>query len=338
MVQVRKVGRAIDVHAHYLNEKVEGVRKEYGDFVPHVVRDSDGREFQSVKGRSLTPIPEQYGHISNIERRIRDMDNSGVDVQVISVPPMYMSGFDPELSISVSMAQNDGLAKTVKAYPDRFVGLATVPLEEPEAAAEELNRAMTQLGMKGVEIGTSVNGKNLDSPELWPFYRKAEELNAFILVHPIDVQGAERMPKYHLANLIGNPSATSLAIASLIFGGVLEKFPGLKFCFAHAGGFAPYQRGRFEHGYQVRPECKENIPKPPSEYFKLLYFDTITHYGPALTYLIKSVGSDHVLLGSDYPYDMADFQPVSSVKSLKTISLAEKKRVLGENAAKLLNI
>ena len=325
MVQTRKFGKAIDVHAHYLNEKVEGVKKEYSDSVPHIVRDAAGREFQSVKGRSLTPISEQYGHIYNIERRIRDMDNSGVDIQVISVPPMYMSGFDRESNIMVSMAQNDGIAKTLKAYPDRFVGLATVPLQDPQAAADELDRAMKQLGMKGVEIGTSVDGKNLDSSELWPFYRKAEELNAFILVHPTDVQGAERMPKYHLGNLIGNPSATSLAIASLIFGGVLEKFPRLKFCFAHAGGFAPYQRGRFEHGYQVRPECKENISKPPSEYFKLLYFDTITHYGPALTYLIKSVGSENVLLGSDYPYDMADFEPVSSVESLKTISTAEKR-------------
>ena len=197
---------------------------------------------------------------------------------------------------------------------------------------------MKQLGFRGTEIGTSVNGKNLDSPELWPFYEKAQELNAFIFVHPTNVQGAERMPKYHLANLIGNPSATSLAIASLIFGGVLENFPRLKFCFAHAGGFAPYQRGRFEHGYQVRTECKEKIKKPPSEYFKLLYFDTITHYGPALAYLIKSVGSDHVLLGSDYPADMADFDPVSSVEGLKTISNTEKKRILWNNAAELLRI
>lgn len=338
MVKTRKFGKAIDVHAHFLNEKVEGVKKEYSDFVPHVIRDSAGREFQSVKGRPLVPISEQYGHIYKIEERIRDMDNSGVDIQAISVPPMYMSGFDREVGIEVSMAQNDGIAETVKAYPDRFVGLATVPLQDPNAAADELDRAMKHLGMKGVQIGTSVNDKNLDAPELWPFYKKAQELNAFILAHPINVQGAERMPKYHLSNLIGNPSATSLAIASLIFGGVLERFPRLKFCFAHAGGFVPYQRGRFEHGYQVRSECKEMISKPPSEYFKLLYFDTITHYGPALTYLIKSVGSDHVLLGSDYPYDMADFEPVSSVKSLKTISSAEKKRVIGENAAKLLNI
>jgi aminocarboxymuconate-semialdehyde decarboxylase len=338
MVRARKFGKTIDVHAHLLVENVEGIKKEYRDYVPHIVRDSAGREFQSVKGRPLTPISEQYGHIYKIEERIRDMDNSGVDIQAISVPPMFMNELDSEIGVEVSRAQNNGIAEVVKAYPDRFLGLATVPLKHPKEAADELNRAIKQLDMRGVEIGTSVNNKNLDALELWPFYAKAQELNAFIFVHPINVQGVERMPKYHLGNLIGNPSATSLAIASLIFGGVLEKFPKLKFCFAHAGGFAPYQRGRFEHGYQVRSECKEMISKPPSEYFKLLYFDTITHYGPALSYLIKSVGSDHVLLGSDYPYDMGDFNPVSSVKTLKTISSAEKRKVLWENAAELLNI
>jgi aminocarboxymuconate-semialdehyde decarboxylase len=180
MVHTKKFGKAIDVHAHFLNEKVKDVRNEYSDYIPHVVRDSAGREFQSVKGRPLTPISEKYGHIYKIEERIRDMDNSGVDIQAISVPPMYMSGFDREVGIGVSRAQNDGIAELVKAYPDRFVGLATVPLQDQKAAAEELDRAMKQLGMKGVQIGTSVNDKNLDAPELWPFYEKAQELNAFV--------------------------------------------------------------------------------------------------------------------------------------------------------------
>lgn len=137
------------------------------------------------------------------------------------------------------------------------------------------------------------------------------------------------MPKYHLRNLVGLPSATSLAIASVIFGGVLKDFPKLKFCFAHAGGFAPYQRGCFEHGYKVRVEGKEIISKPPSEYFQLLYFDTITHFTPALEYLIKSVGMDKVLLGSDYPFDMADADPVATVNLLKSITASAKRKILG---------
>ncbi len=226
----------------------------------------------------------------------------------------------------------------MSAHPYRFVGLATVPLQDPQAAADELERAMNILEMKGVEISSNVNGKNLDALELWPFYEKAQELEAFIFVHPTNVAGIDRMPKYHLRNLIGNPLDTSLAIASLIFGGVLENFPKLKFCFAHAGGFIPYQLGRLEHGYKVRPESKEIISKPPSEYFKLLYFDTITHYTPALKYLIERVGSDRVLLGSDYPFDMADPDPVSTVNSLESISHVERREVLSENAAQLLRI
>jgi aminocarboxymuconate-semialdehyde decarboxylase len=191
--------------------------------------------------------------------------------------------------------------------------------------------------MRGIEIGSNINGKYLDDPDLWPFYEKAQRLGTFIFVHPINVAGLERMQKYHLRNLIGNPLDTSLAIASIIFGGVLESFPRLKFCFAHAGGFTPYQQGRLERGYHVRSECK-TISKPPIEYIKLLYFDTITHYAPALSYLIETVGSDHVLMGSDYPFDMGDPNPVSTVKDLKTISNPEKRKVLGKNAIRLLNL
>ena len=338
MVREKKLVEAIDVHAHFFNEKVAYATRKHSGSVPQLIRDSAGSEFLSVRGRPLTPISEKYGHIYNLEKRIRDMDGSGIGIQAISVPPAYMSGFDDVVVAEVSRILNDGIAEAVNTYPSRFVGLATVPIQCPKAAVEELERVMKQLGMKGVQIGTSVITKNLDDSELGPFYERAEELNCFILVHPTNVQGAERMPNYHLSNLIGNPSATSLAIASLIFGGVLEKFPRLIFCFAHAGGFIPYQIGRLDHGYQVRPECRAKISKPPSEYFKLLHFDTITHHEPALTYLIKSVGSDHVLLGSDYPYDMADFDPVSSVRGLETISSRDKKRVLWENAAKLLNI
>ncbi len=185
-------------------------------------------------------------------------------------------------------------------------------------------------------------GKSIDQvlkeTLLWPFYKKAQELGAFILVHPTNPPGAARMPKYHLRNLIGNPVATTVAVACLIFGGVLKDFPNLKFCFSHAGGFAPYQIGRFEHGYKVRAECKEFISNPPSEYFKLLYFDTITHNVSILEFLAKSVGIDKVLLGSDYPFDMADPDPIATVNSMKSISAAQKKKILGETAAKLLGM
>ena len=232
----------------------------------------------------------------------------------------------------------DAIAEAVGTCPDRFVGLATIPLQEPRQAAKELDRAVNELGLKGVCITNDINGKDLDWPKLWPFYEKAQEIGAFIFCHPSIIPGAERMQKYQLKNLVGNPFATSLAIASVIFGGVLKDFPKLKFCFAHAGGFVPYQIGRFERGYQVLRECKENIAQPPSEYFKLLYFDTITHSVPALEYLIGTVGADNVLLGSDYPYDMNDPEPVLTVNRLGTVSPDEKEKILSGNANRIFGI
>lgn len=324
--KTEKPRKTIDIHAHILIEKgLEGIRKEFKDY--HQI--PSGRD---IKGRPNIPISNQ---VYDVKRRIQDMDEMGIDVQALSVHPgSIYQGLNRELSIKLSRTQNDMIAEVVRTHPDRFVGLATVPLQYPEEAAKELDRAVKQLDMKGVEISSNLNRRYLDDSELWPFYERAQELG-IIFVHPVNVAGIDRMQKYYLGNLIGNPLDTSLAIASVIFGGVMENFPRLKFCFAHAGGFIPYQRGRLERGYQVRTECKEAISKPPSAYLKLLYFDTITHYAPALKYLIETVGSDHVLLGSDYPFDMGDPKPISIVNNLETISNTEKRRILGENAVKI---
>jgi len=329
--------KVIDVHAHLMGMWGPEIGEKYKKLMPYLSLDSEGREVIMIKGKPRTSIlhPEQMYKPTAI---IQEMDKQGVDIRSLSIMPLFNYDADPELGVEYCRMQNEVLAKAVKAHPDRFVGLATVPLQEPQEAANELQRAMKELSMKGVEIGDGVNGNNLDWPRLWPFYEKAQELGAFILCHPSSPPGVERMAKYGLWNLIGFPTATSLAIASLIFGGVLEDFPKLKFCFAHGGGFVPYQLGRLDCGFRVRPDCREIIKKAPSEYFKLLYFDTITHYLPALEYLIKIVGSDHVLLGTDAPFDVADPDPVATVSQLKSIPSAEKEKILGGNAAKLLGI
>jgi aminocarboxymuconate-semialdehyde decarboxylase len=328
--------KTIDIHAHMIALAGTETEERYKDVMPYISRDAAGREVIAVKGKPSFLLPE---YLYKPELRIQEMDKTHVEIQALStMAPLARYDIDPELGLGYSRIQNDAIANVVKAHPNRFVGLATVPLQDPQEAANELGRAMRELGMKGVEIATDVNGNNLDWPALWPFYAKAQELGAFILVHPGIPPGMAQMRDYCLHNLIGYPFVTSLAIASLIFGGVLEDFPRLKFCFAHAGGFVPYQRGRLEHGYKVKPECKEKISKPPSEYFKLLYFDTITHYIPALEYLIKTVGIDKVLLGSDYPFDVADSDPVETVNRLDSISIAEKEKIWGKNAARLLGM
>jgi aminocarboxymuconate-semialdehyde decarboxylase len=329
----KKVGiKSIDIHAHIIPSMETS--EKYKGSMPRISRDSLGRDVLIIEGKPPFAISKQ---LFDVDLRIKEMDGTSVDMQALSImPPLIQYTIEPEFCIGYCRMQNEGIAEVVKAFPKRFVGLANVPLQVPIEAAKELECAMKTFGMKGAQISTDVNGKNLDSPELWPFYEKAQELGAFILCHPNNPPGMDMMKKYHLQNLVGLPFRTSLAIASLLFGGVMKDFPKLKICFSHGGGFAPYQRGRWEHGYQVRPECKEFISKPPSEYFKLLYFDTVTHFGPALKYLIESVGSDKVLLGSDYPFDMADPNPVATLGSVESISTADKERVLGGNAATIL--
>lgn len=327
----------IDIHTHiFVKQAFEKAKEKCTIRIPHIVSNATGALYHLVNGQAYGPVPEQ---IYDTKKRLEDMKNEGVDLQILSaVPFTFFYSMDPGPGLAIAQAQNDAISQLVNAYPEKFVGLATVPLQDVSAAVEELDRAVKDLGMRGVEIGTHVDNQNLDWYELWPFYEKLQELDVPILVHPESAAGSERMKKYYLTNFIGFPMETSLAVSSLIFGGVLEKFGRLKFCFVHGGGFIPYQRGRLEHGYQVRSEPKTEISKPPSEYVKLLHFDTTTHYEPALEYLTATVGTEKVLLGSDYPYDMADPHPVSSVRRLKSLSQEDEEKILGGNAAKIFKI
>lgn len=327
----------IDIHSHLLSEKAfDGLDNEAKKYRPRMVEEPSGDLFMLIRDHKYGPIPI---HLLDVEERIRDMDKEGVDIQAVSIVPFtFFHEIEDRLASAICQAQNDFIAQVATEHRGRLVGIACVPLQNVDAAVEELDRSVRDLGLKGVEIGSNIAGTYLDSLHLRPFFQRVEELDVPVIVHPINVAGEERMTKYYLSNLIGNPVDTSLSIASVIFGGVLERFPGLKLCFVHAGGFIPYQRGRLEHGYNVRKEPKLLVKRPPSEYIKMMYFDTITHYPPALSYLISTCGADRVVLGSDYPYDMGDPHPVSSVQALKDISREDKERILGQNAAKLLKM
>ncbi|MFH1090452.1 MAG: amidohydrolase family protein [Pseudomonadota bacterium] len=326
----------IDIHAHYVPrdcfEMKEGDGQVHG---PLITADPSGQEFVEMYGFKLGPIARQ---LYDPETRVKDMNQARLDMQAVSLSPTnFFYHLDPQLSLKFCRRANDGLAELVRAYPDRFVGLADVPLQDAGLAAAELERAVKQLGFKGVQINSNINGHNLDEPVFFPFYEKSQELGVPIFIHPHYVVGQERMKKYYLTNLIGNPVDTTIAVASLIFGGVLEKFPRLKFVFAHAGGCAPYIKGRWDHAYRHGYVVKFDIPKPPSEYIKTLYFDTIAHYGPALSYLVGNHGADRVVLGSDYPFDMADPDSVAAVSAL-SISAEDKDKIMWGNAADLLGL
>jgi len=327
----------IDVHAHYVPPDSLQVAREIGKrHGLQLDKNERGRDVLTRDGKTfLTQLKAEF---SDLALRLSIMDQQGVDMQVLSPPSSYFFYWMPaDESLEFARWLNDRFAEAVAQHPKRLVALGSVPMQDGGKAAAELERAVGKLALRGAEIATNVNGRYLDDPSFNPFWEAAQALGALIFVHPSQVAGAERMKDYNLANLIGNPTDTSLAFAKLIFGGVLERFPRLKFLLAHAGGFLPYTWGRLERGYRVQDSRALKIPKLPSEYFKLLHFDTIAHSAMALEYLVANFGAEHVLLGSDYPYDMGDPEPLDSLHQTK-IAAAELDLISGANARKLLGI
>jgi aminocarboxymuconate-semialdehyde decarboxylase len=329
----------IDVHAHYVPEKCLDAEAKGTDGHIHglrIVQEGSRQVAYTNNARNLALDPPQ---IYSIERRLKDMATQCVDMQVLSVPPfLFFYAADPAQSLELCHKINNAFAETVQNYPDRFVALANLPMQDPEMAARELERAVRELGLRGAEICSNINGMNLDDKSFVPFYTKLQELDVPVFIHPSNVLGADRLRAYHLQNLIGNPSDTAVAAASLVFGGVLKEFPRLKFYLAHGGGSCPYLRGRWEHGWQVRPEARANIDRPPSNYLRLLCFDSLVHSVPALNFLVETVGPGRVMMGTDYPFDMGDRDPVKTVASLPHLSDDHKEMIFGANAAALFKI
>jgi len=326
--------RTIDTHTHILTLETAELITKASPKTPVKITpiDADGAVLD-VAGTVYRVFPTGG---FDIPRRLKDMDDTGVDVHVLSATPQtYLYGLGDELSLIVAAIQNDQMAKHMAAHPTRFMGIATLPIAQPQKAADELRRAMTKLGMSGAMFASNIMGKNLDDPGFEPLWATAEELGAFMFVHPNNIAGADRLKSYYLANLIGNPLDTTIAAASLYFGGVMDRFPKLKVMLAHGGGFTPYQAARWEHGWAVRPEPQVNIKQQPKDIAKRFLYDTILHSDKTLEMMISLVGADKVMLGSDYPYDMGMMDCVSHVRGLK-ISDAEKNGILGGYAEKML--
>lgn len=318
--------KAIDVHAHILSEDaMRLIGKEAPGLGLKVTPIDDQSGVFEIAGTPYKPFPRGAW---NLEQRLADMAASEVDMQVLSnTPQTFLYQIDPALNATLAALQNEQIAATVKAHPDRFFGLATLPMQAPEQAADELRRAMRMLGLRGAQIGTNVNGRNLDDLALEPVWAAANELGALIMLHPTQVAGIDRLKSYYLNNFIGNPVDSTIAAACLVFGGVVARHPRIKFFFVHGGGFVPFQIGRFVHGWQVRPEPKVNMKESPERYFDTLYFDTILHARPPLEFLVSTVGANRVVLGSDYPYDMGTFDCVRQVRAL-SVADADKDAIL----------
>jgi aminocarboxymuconate-semialdehyde decarboxylase len=327
----------IDVHAHYVPPDSLKVASEIGKgHGLKIDKNERGRDILIRDDKTL--LTQLKAEFTDLDLRLSIMDQQGVDMQALSLASSYFFYWmAAEESLEYAQWLNDRLSEAVAKHPKRLVALGSVPMQDGAKAALELERAVTKLGLRGVEVASNINGRYFDDPSFDPFWEAAQALNALIFVHPNQVVGAERMKDFNLANLIGNPTDTSLALAKLIFGGVLERYPRLKFLLAHAGGFLPYTWGRLDRGYRIQDSATSKIPKPPSEYVKLLHFDTITHSAMALEYLVANFGAENVLLGSDYPYDMGDPEPVASLRQSK-IAAAERELISSANACKLLGI
>ena len=305
----------IDIHTHILPENWPNLKEKYG-YGGWIQLDhhkkgcanmlKDGQFFREVESNCWSP-----------EIRISECQNHNVNVQILStVPVMFSYWAKDDDALDLSKLLNDHIANIINEYPKRFGGLGTVPLQNPDLAISELERCMNDLGLFGVQIGSNVNGINLNDDKLFPFFEAASELGASIFIHPWDMLGTEEIKQYWLPWLVGMPAETSRAICSLIFGGVFERLPNLKIAFAHGGGSFPATIGRIQHGFNVRPDlCSVDNKIPPESYLGKFWVDSLVHDPLALNLLIDKLGKDKIMLGTDYPFPLGDLEPGKIIES-----------------------
>jgi aminocarboxymuconate-semialdehyde decarboxylase len=315
---------------------------EADDFVrPHLdkMKGHAGTTFASPESLAQNKKQQQdrATELVDMPTRLPDMDRMIVDVAALScAPPQFYYGLEPSLGHESAQIVNDGLAAKMKEAPERHIGLGTVPLQDTDLAIKELKRCVNELGFRGLQIGARVTEEEeLSAPRLDPFWAAAQELDVPMLIHPASYASA-RLAPHHFLNIIGNPLDTTVGIHHLIFDGVLERYPDLKFILSHGGAFPSHYFARMDHAYGARPDCRDKIHQKPSVYLKKFYFDTIVFSVEQLDYLIKLFGVDRILIGTDYPFDMGEYDPVEHVYQAHGLSEEDREKICGLNVLKLL--
>lgn len=330
--------RSIDIHAHLTPQCFWRATEGSNDW--HGLRreqDAQGQEY-AVVGNRRQMLPPRSSWTP--EQRLADMDSLGVDIHVVSpYSGFYNYHLENRIAIATSRDANNEIRDMIVSWPERFAGLATLPMQDVPAAIAELERVMVQHGFKGAMINDQVNGRTLDDPVFLPFWKAAEQLGAMILFH----QGGEtvvsqRISRYHLPNSVGNLADRTITFASLVLGGVMDACPELKICLSHGGGYTCHTIGRMDRGWESRPDVRQLTPRPPSAYLRRFYYDCIVYTEAALRYLIDTVGIERVVFGTDWPYDMAFDWPVSWILSLESLTQEEKDAILWKNLEQLLGL
>jgi aminocarboxymuconate-semialdehyde decarboxylase len=334
--EVRPKSLTVDIHAHVVIPRAFELVKPHLDIsnVP-LSRFADA----ATKALSQKQEADIGEGIRPTEARFKVMDAMGVDMQLICpAPPQCYYTVPLDVAVAANHVINDGIAEYVERHPDRLAALGGVPLMDGNEAAKELERCVKQLKFKGVEILTNVNGKELSDPAFAPFWQKAEELNALVLIHPNGFTQADRLTRFYFNNVIGNPLETTIALHYLIFDGVLERHPNLKILAVHGGGYLGAYSGRIDHAWGARSDSHGQLPHPPTTYLKKIYFDTVVFTPYQLAELVRLYGADHIIMGTDYPFDMADFDPIGHVASVDGFDDTTRAAIAGGNAKRLLGL
>jgi aminocarboxymuconate-semialdehyde decarboxylase len=332
----RPTSTTIDIHAHIVVPQAAAHVRPHLDItripLAHFA-DAATREINAQQESDIRDV------MTTIDRRLSDLDRMGIDIQVVAPAPnqCYYS-VDPKIAEAAHRLANDGVAEFCSRRPDRFVGLGVVTLQEPEVAISELDYVIGTLKLKGVEILTTVDGQELSDPRFRSFFAKAEQLDAFIMMHPNGFTHGERLTHFYFNNILGNPLDTTLALHNLIFTGTLARFPELKLMAVHGGGYLPSYSGRIDHAWGARDDSHADLPLPPTTYLRQVYLDTVVFTYHQLAYLIDVFGPDRIVMGTDYPFDMAEYNPIGHVAGVKGMSHGMLAQIAGGNAARVLGL
>ncbi len=332
----RPASPTIDIHAHIVVPEAAALAKPHIDItripLAHFA-DAATREINAQQEKDIRDV------MTTIDRRLSDLDRMGIDIQVVAPAPnqCYYS-VDPKIAEQAHRIANDGVAEFCSRRPDRFVGLGVVTLQEPDIATHELDYLIGTLKLKGVEILTTVDGQELSDPKFRTFFAKAEELGAFIMMHPNGFTHGELLTHFYLNNVLGNPLDTTLALHNLIFSGTLARFPELKLMAVHGGGYLPGYSGRIDHAWGARQDSRADLPLPPTTYLRQIYLDTVVFTYHQLAYLIEVFGPDRIVMGTDYPFDMAEYNPIGHVAGVRGMNERILAQIAGGNAARVLGL